>query len=64
MVETTAKATVVRERFPNCLGSWSQRETKAKAINIRERFHNYQALEGKENGRDHGKGCKRLGKVP
>jgi hypothetical protein len=38
-------------------------ETKAKATKVRERFPNNQALEGKENGGDHGKGYSRQRKV-
>jgi hypothetical protein len=36
----------------------------AKAIDIRERFPNYQALVGKENGGDQGKGYNSQKKVP
>jgi hypothetical protein len=38
-------------------------ETKGKATVVRERFPNYQALGGKENGRDQGKGYSRQRKV-
>ncbi len=31
-------------------------ETMANATVVKERFYIYQALEGKENGRDQGKG--------
>ncbi len=39
-------------------------ETKGKALDIRERFPNYQALEGKENFKDNGKGYSHQRKVP
>jgi hypothetical protein len=39
-------------------------ETMAEAIDIRERFPNYQALEGKENGRGLGKGYSPKRKYP
>jgi hypothetical protein len=39
-------------------------ETMAKATVVREKFPNYQALEGKENGGDQGKGYKSQRKVP
>ncbi len=39
-------------------------ETKGKATVVREWFPNYQALEGKENGRDQGKGYCRQRNVP
>ncbi len=39
-------------------------ETKGKATVVREMFPNYQALEGKKNGSDQGRGYSRQRKVP
>jgi hypothetical protein len=64
MAEPMAKATVVREGFPN----YQTLEGKENGRGLgkgysRKRKYPYQALEGKEKGRDHGQGYRHRGKI-